>query len=517
MARRTRKEQWDDAVNLGASDIPEVVDDDYVSIGSGRAAGNPFIEVFGRVVLDVPSFKTTLTNALPLAPVNGVQLLANPVLLAIELSGLQEGAYPTPNLERLFGRIIEVLCLGYLPRNPLLQTEFARKLYLLQTMEPMALAKLVMSTPLGNAPSLLVIGGSGMGKTFGVRYTLGKLPKVVRHRSYKGAPMNHVQVLYLYVQCPPTGQLKALLLEILLQLDIVCGTRLHSQWLFKNASTDVLLINVAVILYTRGIGALVLDELQHLKARSFAESEVLMNFFVALMNFLNVPLICVGTYAAMNLLNTALRDGRRLCNSGTIDFEIYQRESRITRELQSYYFGFLPGQAHRPLTDEFHEERFNQYRGLHFLLPNMVQRCSIEASYRGLPYVTEDVFAYYRSVELKPIDKALRALASGRAEDIKAFDDLLSPEGIKALEAHQARQDAERRGEPSTPGRSVGATPSSGLGYEVEEFPHVKFTAEEVTHQCRVTRHMFGNGDRYVGLRENGLLAKDIVRGRLVP
>jgi hypothetical protein len=425
MTRRTRKEQWDDAVNLGASNIPEVREDDYVSIGSGRAAGNPFIEVIGKLVIEVPNFRKALTNALPLAPADGVQLCANPVLLALELSGLQEGAYPTPNLERLNGRIIEVFCLGYLPRNPLLQREAARKLYQLQTMEPQTLAQLVMSTPLGNAPSLLVIGGSGMGKTFGVKFILDQLPQVVRHRSYKGAPMNHVQVLYLYVQCPPTGQLKALLLEILLQLDIVCGTRLHSQWLFKNASTDVLLINVAVILYTRGIGALVLDELQHLKARSFAESEVLMNFFVALMNFLNVPLICVGTYAAMNLLNTALRDGRRLCNSGTIDFEIYQRGSRIAQELQNYYFGFLPGQKHRPLTVQFHDERFNQYRGLHFLLPNMVQRCSIEAAYRGLSYVTEEVFTYYRNIELKPIDKALNALASGRAEDIEAFDDLL--------------------------------------------------------------------------------------------
>ena len=517
--RVTRKDSLQEGLNLPSLvDLPVVKQDEYVATGRMSTAGNPFIELLGRHILDSSMLKLKCTQALPIAPPGGSDLIENPVLMALELSYLYKVPYPTPNLIRLHQRVLEVIATGYQERNPLNHAEAARVVHMLQTRRTEEIRAVVESSPGANAPSIMVMGASGMGKTFGLKYVLKLLPTAVRHLDYHGHVMNHVQVPHLYVQCPPTGTLKALLLNILLQLDLRLGTRYFHKWLFSNFSTDVLLVNVGLILYNHGLGAIVMDELQHLKVRGYAETEMLLNFFVSLMNFLQIPLISVGTYAALDLLSQTMRDARRLCASGTLDFCRYGAQEATTRALQNYYFSFLPGLEFRPLTQAFHENAYGIHQGFHFLFPNLVHRCGVETSYRGLKYVTDEVLNYYKDVELKPIRKALDAVASGDPDRIAQYDDLMSPDAIKAMRNYQDRKARERiHGKTRTgslgPASAGISGRSSGLGDTVPEFPHEELTEEEIRYQCLASKMMFGDSDLYPALRAHNLLAPGVIYG----
>lgn len=513
MARVSRKDLLLQDVGLPKfSALPEPNANDYVDIGSEYSSGHPFIEVIGKIILSIPDFTKECVAKLPL-PSSYKKKQDNPVLVALSLAYLNRVVFPTPNLIRLFQRVVEVITIGYLDRHPLKNKEQAKVVHLLTTMPVDKLAKHVMEMNCTNAPSLLVIGASGMGKTFGIEYVLSLLPQVYRHRNYRGAVMNHVQVLYLTVECPPTGTLKALLLEILLRLDIVLGTQFYTKWLFSNVSNDLLLVNVALILYNHSVGALVLDELQHLKVRGYRDTEMLLNFFVSLMNFLKIPIISVGTYAAKNFLTQAMRDARRLCSSGTLDFSRYSFDDPTTHAMQGYYLSHLPGLKNRPITDEFHRKIYHIYQGFHFLLPNLVYRCSVEANYRGLDYVTDEVLDYYTRVELKPINDALEALRAMDADRIELWDDLMSPEDIEELRHHQGGIDEKReRSQGDRRGRGKESV-VSGLDFVTKEFPHEQFSEKEIQQHCVRAKIKFGEGDLYPILEQAGLLAKNIKLG----
>jgi hypothetical protein len=472
--------------------------------------------MFGRQILDAPKFEERCINALPLPPKAGSTLWSNPVLTGIDLYSLRLVVYPTPNLCRLNYRLLEIIACGYLDR-PMSQRAGDEVVYMLSTRSPEDVRKILKAAKVGNSPSLLTMGTSGMGKTFGVEFSLDQLPQVRRHSVYQGRTLNQLQVVWLYVKSsPPTATLKGLLLDILLQLDLVVGSQHYLNWLFSRASTDVLLINVALILHNHAVGCLVLDELQHLRVQGFKETESLLNFFVALMNFLHIPIVCIGTYAALDVFSGTLRDARRLSTAGNIDFCRYESTEKITRALQDYYLQYLPGLEKRPLTPEFHALIYDIWQGLHFLLPNLVQRCAVEAAYRGEDHVTDEVLKYYREVELKPISKALEALRSKNSTLIERFDDLMSPDAIRALYAHQKRLNDARQA-PAAPGLDSTCTEIGRLFTSVAEFPHEDITDAEIAQQCAVTKLRFGNGDAYPTLKENSLIASQIAYGELMP
>lgn len=508
MTRMTHRERLEQGVKLATPpDIPLV--EEYVQIGARSSKGNALIEMFGRAILEVPQFRQRCIDALPKPPSGGTVLLSNPVLMELALLPLSEVVYPTPNLCRMYPRVLGLIAKGYV-RRPLLQSrEHASVIHMLSTTAPEDLRKLVRARP--PSLSLMIIGTSGMGKSYGLEFTLGHLPQARRHVTRIQA----IQILWLHVECPPTGTLKALLLTILLELDQIVGTTYYWDWLSARVSTDVLLINVVLILFNHNLGVLVLDELQHLAARGFAESDANLNFFVALMNFLRIPLISVGTYAALSVLNGRLRDGRRLSSEGTLDFPRFEKDEAIAKTLQDYYFQFLPNLKRRPLTPEFHEKAYDVYQGLHFLLPNLVQRCGVECSYRGEDHVSDEILRYYREVELAPISAALDALASNDPDEIAVFDDLMSHDALRELRAHQQRIDED--GRPSTPSKLRKTTAHRGsLGRTDPEFPHDQFTAAQISRQCALTRKTLGDADLYPQLKRAGLIATNLRYGKLL-
>lgn len=484
----------------------------YTDIGLSTTKGNPFIEAIGDAILDSPNFTEQLAKSLPIAPPNGHHVHRNPVLMGIDLYALYVVQYPTHMLARFNDRLLEILATGYLQRNPIEPRNASKTIYHLTTTSPEVLRNQLDKAPKINPPSILLLGASGMGKTFAALTALKRLPQLYIHESYCGKPFSQVQVVWLYVQCPSTGTLRALLLNILLEIDLVLGTQHHSRWMHSRESVDVLMIGVCVIMYVNGLGCLVLDELQHLKTRGYKDTETMLNFFVSIMNFLSVPIVSIGTYSAIHALTGVLRDSRRLSASGTLDFRRYEWAASSTRLIQDYYFSFLPGVGEHPLNDADHQRLYDIYQGFHFLLPNLVHRCSVEAATRGLSHVTPEVLDYYRAEELKPILPALDAVRSGDPNRIALWDDLFPQDAIQSLFDWQKRRHGE--GEKPATSTNVSMPPVQDLdGPYHAEFAHLDFSPAEIAHACAESKRIFKGKDTYNSLRENDLVATDIAHG----
>src|SRR6185369_7725986 len=187
----------------GPLELPAVTE--YVETGESETRGHPFIEVFGRAIVEAPLFQDRTATALPPCPPGGTNLLHNPVLMALRLFALSRVIYPTPNLTRLNYKVLEALSTGYLLRNPLVEREYQRTVYTVASRKPAEVKKYVMKLPNIGVPSFLVQGASGMGKSYGLEHVLIELgvPQAVQHKEYQGRPFNYVQVIWLDCQCPP--------------------------------------------------------------------------------------------------------------------------------------------------------------------------------------------------------------------------------------------------------------------------------------------------------------------------
>lgn len=490
---------------------PEV----YQPIGQPGYDGNPFIECIGDHILGVPDFTETVTSLLPSAPKGGIRISRNSVLTALASSHVHRLVYPTPSLDRINARFLEVIPQGYIARNPLNRVGRNRVFYMLSTMEPGQLSQRVQSVDVGVPPSFVVMGTSGMGKTFATRFVLGRIPQVYQHSQYRGRRFAVKQVIWLYVSCPPTGSLKALLFEVLLALDLELGTDYYRRWLNSRYSTDVLLINVALVLYTHNLGVLVLDELQHLKARGYAETESLLNFFVALMNFLSIPLVCIGTYAALNVLEGTLRNPRRLTGAGCIEMPRYERDDDVRAPLEDYYCGYLPMPKNQEEARALRGRIYGIYQGIHTLLPNLVQRTLAEMAYRGAPHLNDSILNYYQRVELRLLAKPLDALRRRDADAALKFDDLVSDEVAQRWRAEQSKIDDVRKGREREKAKSKGATlPKGSRTFELAEFPCGHITDADIAREVKRTRAIFGDGDLYAAFKQHGLLAEEILQGK---
>jgi hypothetical protein len=134
------------------------------------------------------------------------------------------------------------------------------------------------------------------------------LPQVIYHPD-----LGFIQITYIKVNCPHSGSLKDLCKYIFIAVDKVLGTNDYDKKFGSTArsSEGVMLAQVATIMNNHGIGAIVIDELQHLTGAKKELPERMLNYFVTMVNCVGVVVIRAGTNKAVHLLDKGLRHARR--------------------------------------------------------------------------------------------------------------------------------------------------------------------------------------------------------------
>ena len=166
-----------------------------------------------------------------------------------------------------------------------------------------------VAASIGGGNSFSVVGVSGLGKSTALQRVLSLFPQIIHHERYKGQMLCCQQIPYLVVQTPHDGSVKAMILDIYLQLDTLLGTSYQHYALAHKLTLDVLVSQLNQIVRINHVGLLVIDELQNIAYRK--NGIRFINFLVQLINGAGVSICMVGTPRVLHVLQQEFRSARR--------------------------------------------------------------------------------------------------------------------------------------------------------------------------------------------------------------
>lgn len=166
-----------------------------------------------------------------------------------------------------------------------------------------------VAASIGGGNSFSVVGVSGLGKSTALQRVLSLFPRIIHHERYKGQMLCCQQIPYLVVQTPHDGSVKAMILDIYLQLDALLGTSYQHYALAHKLTLDVLVSQLNQIVRVNHVGLLVIDELQNIAYRK--NGIRFINFLVQLINGAGVSICMVGTPRVLQVLQQEFRSARR--------------------------------------------------------------------------------------------------------------------------------------------------------------------------------------------------------------
>jgi hypothetical protein len=202
---------------------------------------------------------------------------------------------------------------GYVGRNPV-PRGFLRQIDWETIYPGWNPTKLIESSPQFRPSSTAIIGCSGVGKSTSLHRILQLHPQVIVHTNYRGVALDQKQVVWLKIDVPARGSLKALALRFFNAVDqLNLGTKYRDR--LRRWSGDELADEVVKVAHEIGLGLLVIDELGRLRDASREDANEAMHFFRGLID--NIPTVFSGTYKALKLFQD-FSNSRKIADSGDI-------------------------------------------------------------------------------------------------------------------------------------------------------------------------------------------------------
>lgn len=343
------------------------------------------------------------------------------------------------DLEQRFSSMIR---LGYQARNPSLigfWKDARTKADALSTHQKL---------PRSTASGFTIIGISGIGKTTSIEAILNLYPQVIFHSYYNGASFSFVQIVWLKLDCPFDGSIKGLCLNFFQAVDDILDTSYYRNYAKGRKTVDELLPLMALVASNHGIGVLVIDEIQHLSHAKSGGPRKMLNFFVQLINTIGLPVVLVGTFKALPILNGEFRQTRRGSGQGDLIWDRMKSDESwqyFVEGLWSYQYTAKPCR----LTKTMCSALYDVTQGITDFAIKVYMLSQIRAISNSEEVVTEDCFYQTAKESLRmalPILEALKnrdvaLLAS--VEDVIPIDievqlqhiqsEINKPEQLKAL------------------------------------------------------------------------------------
>lgn len=352
--------------------------------------------------------------------------------------------YPTKAHLQLEQTISSMIRQGYLSRN------IANKSYQ-ETLNSTAKFTPKVSRNAGNeALDSSVIGCSGAGKSTAVEAVLASYDQVIMHPHYQ-----HVQIVWLKVECPHDASVKSLCINFFRALDLALDNNNHyeKQYVKPRSNADMLLGDFARMAALHSIGLLVIDEIQHLDRSKSGVSQTILRFFVQLTNTIKLPILFVGTPKAYELFSPSMRSARRASQFGSINWNRFNTADktgkgsdwdRFFERLWSLQWFKSP----QPLTDEIRNLFWDYSQGIAHVAVTLFYLSQTRAVTIGKEIITKELVDSVFNDELHMIRPMIRALQSGVEKEIEKYGDLEIPKAAliqhdTVFEVHEESSNAK--------------------------------------------------------------------------
>lgn len=322
----------------------------------------------------------------------------------------------------VFGRIDRCIRWGYVDRNPLL---------------PAYAAQLAA----GHAASLncgglnytgryhphtygfSILGISGIGKSTTVETVLSLYPQVIRHTSYRGAPLHMHQVSWLKLDCSCDGSLKGLCMDFFRELDDLLGTGYCRQYSSRRATLDQMMIAMSRLCVSHNVGVLIIDEIQNLCSAQKGVPERVLNFFVTLVNTIGVPVIMIGTPKALTILQNEFQQAKRGSGQGDALWERMKNDASwdlFCRAVWTYQYT----KERIPFSLQMKDALYDEAQGIPFLavhIYKLVQEDAILSERETFSAKDLHRIASEKMGLTRPMREAMKA---GKEVDLKQYVDI---------------------------------------------------------------------------------------------
>lgn len=264
----------------------------------------------------------------------------------------------------------------------------------------------------GGGNSFSVIGVSGLGKSTALQRVLSLFPQIIEHQRYQGKMFFCHQIPYLVVQTPHDASIKALILDIYLQLDSLLGTSYQRDALSKRLSVDVLVSQLNQIVRINHIGLLVIDELQNIAYRKGDGGIRFLNFLVHLINGTGVSVCIVGTPRVLQVLQQEFRSARRTTGLIYDRLENGAEFSLLLRGLWHYQYT----RHSTPLTPELQNWLYRKTQGVPDILVKLLYNAQKQCILDGSEKLELSVFENALSKNLGMVSDYMAELAAKPAQ-----------------------------------------------------------------------------------------------------
>ncbi|MBA1146682.1 AAA family ATPase [Ectothiorhodospiraceae bacterium WFHF3C12] len=338
---------------------------------------------------------------------------------------LRRCVVPTSQYPEIYEAIYSTILSGLVGRNPV-DPRFVRW--------HSDLARNAVIREATSSPTLLLTGLSGSGKSTLVESVLSCFPQVIRHTRYSGEPLQRSQLVYLRVDVPPDASRRAFCLSILDAIDSALDTNYGTQYRKPHTRLGDLETAICTACTAYGVGILVLDELQNINVQNAGGQEALLNLFDTLTNRARVPIMQVGTPAALRVFGNRFRAARRAGTAGVVELERPVHGSEDWQFLVEVAWRGQWVKNPTPLTKSLDKTLYTLSQGLPAVLYRLVALANHAAISEGSERINAQCLkAVYRKQFglMRPALSALRKGDQGRYEDLMSVGEWFDTGGSR--------------------------------------------------------------------------------------
>ena len=357
----------------------------------------------------------------------------------------------------LEAKIARLIRFGYVGRNPTETGHFLRNTEKASTVTG-------KTNHPATATSSTILGTSGTGKTTGVNRILSLYPQVIEHTSFEGKPFPHTQLVWLKLECPFDGSIKAICQKFFHASDAALGTDYATLYGVRRRTADEMLPRMAHVAGLHSLGALVIDEIQHLSTAKSGGASKMLNFFVELTNTMDMPVLLIGTTKAISIISQEFRSARRGSGQGEMVWRPMKNDEEWELFLEALW-KYQYTQKASPLTPELASVLYDECQGITDFAVKLYMLAQIRAISTGLERVTATVIKSVARDSLQTAQPFLQALRSGDYTHLPNFEDIIQPLDYAKLAEEQAKRNPKPEAkEPTIQKRqSLKKIPDGGL------------------------------------------------------
>ncbi len=323
------------------------------------------------------------------------------------------------DLEQRFSRLLRG---GYAERNPVERGHWP-------AMVKKAALVTANSIDAGTRPTIAdsggmaIVGYSGLGKTTTINRITDLYPQVIHHNEYHGQKLTLNQIVWLKLQCPFDGSVRGLCVNFFQTVDQILGTNYEASFARSRGTVDELLPHMTRVAALHCTGVLIVDEVQHLNAASSGGVDKMLNFFVQLVNTINLPVILIGTTGAMRILSGELRQIRRGCSQGDLVWAPMRNDEEWRHFLETIW-RYQYTRQEMELDQEISDAIFDECQGITDFAVKVYFLSQIRAIATGLERLTPAIVRSVCADSLRLARPVLDALRTGNIRILSTLSDV---------------------------------------------------------------------------------------------